>query len=197
VYPRQRRLPFSFLFVGTLGYYPNEDVVRHLAAEILPRMRAMTATAFRFDIVGAGASGRLERLAGPDLRLIGAVADVGPSYANAGAVIAPMRAGGGTRIKILEAFSYRRPVVSTTIGVEGIDVQDDEHTLIGDTPEALAACCVRLINDWSLGERLAERAYARLVQAYSFEALERTIAVFSRARAPSAAQSGATSPSPT
>jgi glycosyltransferase involved in cell wall biosynthesis len=194
VQPRKAELPFSFLFVGTLGYYPNEDAVRYLAAEILPRMRSTTATAFRFDVVGAGATGRLEQLAGPELRLIGAVSDVGRSYRDAAAVVAPMRAGGGTRIKILEAFSYQRPVVGTSIGMEGITARHEEQILIGDTPDAFAAQCVRLMNDWDLGERLAERAYATVVQAYSFEALENTIAAFCRSQRPAGGPSAATSP---
>jgi polysaccharide biosynthesis protein PslH len=197
VQPRKAGLPFSFLFVGTLGYYPNEDAVRYLAAEILPRMRARTATAFRFDIVGAGATSRLEQLAGPELRLIGAVSDVGPSYRDAAAVVAPMRAGGGTRIKILEAFSYQRPVVSTSIGMEGIKAQDEEQILIGDTPDAFAGRCVRLMNDWNLGERLAERAYATVVQAYSFEAVENIIAAFCRSQRHAGGRSAATSPAST
>ena len=140
-----------FLFVGTLGVYPNEDACRYLRTEIVPRLPD-----FEFQIVGTGASDRLRRLVShPAIRIIGEVPDVDPWYHNAAAVVVPIRAGGGTRIKILEAFSFRRPVITTTVGAEGIDARHNESILLADNPEQFAEACRRLRLEPGLGEHLA------------------------------------------
>jgi glycosyltransferase involved in cell wall biosynthesis len=175
--PRPGEAPFTFLFVGTLGYYPNEDAILHFCAEVLPRIRRDAARDFRVTIVGTGATPAIRSLAAlPDVRLIGAVPDVAPWYGAADAVVVPVRAGGGTRIKVLEAFSYRRPVVSTSIGIEGIAARAEEHVLVGDTPAALADQCLRLMADPRLAERLTTAAYALFTRAYTLEAVARSLA---------------------
>jgi glycosyltransferase involved in cell wall biosynthesis len=127
-----------FLFVGTLGYYPNEDACRYLRNEIVPRLSDSGFQHMEFQIVGTGATDRLRSLIShASIRIIGEVPQVDPWYHNASAVVVPIRAGGGTRIKILEAFSFRRPVITTTIGAEGIDAKHDQSLLIADTPEQL------------------------------------------------------------
>jgi glycosyltransferase involved in cell wall biosynthesis len=130
--------------------------------------------------LGTGAPDAVQQLARiPEVRVIGAVPDLTPWYRDADAVVVPLRAGGGTRIKVLEAFSFRRPVVSTSLGVEGIDVVPDEHVLLGDSPDELAMQCQRLMDDRHLGEMLVERAYALLVSAYSKDAQARALAAVS------------------
>jgi glycosyltransferase involved in cell wall biosynthesis len=169
--------PFTFLFVGTLGYYPNEDAVRYFCREVLPRLRHLTPRPLRLNIVGTRPS-RAVRSLGllPDIQVVGPVADPAPWYQSADAVVVPIRAGGGTRIKVLEAFSYRRPVVSTSIGIEGIDALADQHLLVGDSPEALAAACARLMSDPALGDALTEAAYALVAKRYTFEAVSQRLA---------------------
>jgi glycosyltransferase involved in cell wall biosynthesis len=126
------------------------------------------------NIVGFGDASPLRPLIGiPEVRLIGAVSDVRPWMEKTHAVIAPLRAGGGTRIKILEAFSFQRPVVSTSIGIEGIDARDGEHLLIADTPKRFAEQCLRLMNDAALRERLAANAMVLTEDQYSMDALAR------------------------
>ena len=131
-------------------------------------------------IAGTGAPKSLiEAASVPPVHFLGEVPDLHPYYAQAHAVLAPIRAGGGTRIKVLEAFSYGRPVVATSIAVEGIEAgivggietRSEEHVLIGDTPEALAQHCARLIFDPALCQRLAGNALALLRQRYTIEAL--------------------------
>lgn len=169
--------PFTFLFLGTLGYYPNQDAVRYFCTEIVPRIREHAAAPFLISIVGFGDATPLRPLIRiPEVRLIGAVPDVRPWMEQADAVVVPVRAGGGTRIKILEAFSFQRPVVSTSIGAEGIAARDEEHILIGDTPQRFAEQCLRLMGDHALGERLAANARRLAEEEYSMEALERTMA---------------------
>jgi glycosyltransferase involved in cell wall biosynthesis len=129
------------------------------------------------NLVGWGATAAVEALAElPGVRLVGWVPEVEPWYAEADVAIIPIRAGGGTRIKALEAFAYRRPVVATTIGIEGIDAGADEHVFIGDTVEAFAAQCVRLMTEPELAERLTENAFALFNRAYTIEAVTATLA---------------------
>jgi glycosyltransferase involved in cell wall biosynthesis len=169
--------PFTFLFVGTLGYYANEDAVRHFCRETLPLLGENAPHELEFTIVGAGASQVVQDLAHlPAVRFIGEVPHVAPWYQEAHVVVVPLRAGGGTRIKLLEAFAYRRPVVSTTVGVEGIDLNPDEHVLLGDSPQAFAEQCLRLMSDPELGRRLAENAHSLFTRAYTTEAVARIVA---------------------
>ena len=174
---------FTFLFVGTLGYYPNEDAVRYFGSEILPRIRLLTRSDFAVNIVGTGASKRLRQIAADcGMQMIGEVTDIAPWYQNSNVVIVPVRAGGGTRIKVLEAFSHRRPVVSTAVGIEGIDAGDKEHALIADSPKAFAEHCIRLMTDRVERDQLAENAYSLFLRSYSPEAIKRTIASLSPVR---------------
>ena len=165
--------------MGTLGYYPNEDGLRYFCSCVLPLMRQMAPRVFNVTIVGTGATDGIQQLTHePEVRLVGAVPDVAPYYRDADAIVVPVRAGGGTRIKVLEAFSYRRPVVSTSIGIEGIDAHDAEHVLLADTADVFAEQCVRLMRDAALAERLTENALSLVRRAYSLEAVARTVAAF-------------------
>jgi glycosyltransferase involved in cell wall biosynthesis len=166
---------FTFLFIGTLGYFPNEDAIGYFCREVLPRLRVAAPGRFRIEVVGTGPPVLLARLAGPpEVRVVGPLPSVTPACAAADAVIVPLRAGGGTRIKVLEAFAHRRPVVSTSLGVEGIDVHDEEHALIGDTPEEFARQCLRLLDEPLLRARLASNAWSLFTRAYCMEALVRS-----------------------
>jgi glycosyltransferase involved in cell wall biosynthesis len=130
------------------------------------------------DIVGNGVTDEVRRAAAAAGAVRGWVRDVRDCYRDPDAVVVPIRAGGGTRIKILEAFSYRRPVVSTSIGAEGIDARDQEEILIADTPERFVQACVRLITEGELRERLTRNAFDLVVRSYSVETLRRVVAGF-------------------
>jgi polysaccharide biosynthesis protein PslH len=127
----------------------------------------------------------------PDVRLTGAVAEVAPYYREAGAVIVPIRAGGGTRIKALEAFSYRRPAVTTSIGIAGIDARHDQHVLVADTPDAFADCCLRLLRDPDLGQRLASAAFSLVTPAHTGGAVSNILAASPPWRPPGARSAAA------
>jgi glycosyltransferase involved in cell wall biosynthesis len=170
-----RQIPFTFLFVGSLGYYPNEDAAIYFCQEVLPLLRRQARSPFRCVIVGTGAREAVTGLGRlPEVEVVGAVPDVGPWYREANVVVVPIRAGGGTRIKILEAFSYRRPVVTTSVGIEGIDAQDGVHVLIGDTPAAMARRCLRLMDEPELVGRLSHHAFLLLQRSYTIEAVTAT-----------------------
>jgi glycosyltransferase involved in cell wall biosynthesis len=94
------------------------------------------------------------------------VPDVGPFYRRADAAVVALRAGGGTRVKILEAFAHGVPVVSTPVGAEGIDAIAGRHLLVGDDPAALAGACHQLLTDPVLAERLQTEAFALVSARY-------------------------------
>lgn len=168
--------PFRFLFIGTLGYYPNEDAALLLCRSIAPAVRRLSSIDVQFDIAGSGASVRLgEAARAADVRLLGAVPEVRPVYESSGALVTPLRAGGGTRIKILEALSFGRGVVSTSIGAEGLDVTDGKEILIADSPDEFAAACARLALDRDLQTSLAARGRDFVNIHHSRVAIERCL----------------------
>jgi glycosyltransferase involved in cell wall biosynthesis len=168
--------PFTLLFVGTLSFYPNEDAIVTFCREVVPSLRRMATRPFRIAIVGIGATSAVQALAEiPEVDVVGAVDDVAEWYRAAHAAIVPIQAGGGTRIKIIEAFAYGRPVVATTIGTEGVAAQDGVHLLIADEPRELARACARLMASAGLCRRLAEQARSLYASEYSTEALIRRV----------------------
>jgi glycosyltransferase involved in cell wall biosynthesis len=166
---------FQFLFVGTLGYYPNQDGVRFFCTQVLPFIRERAQSSFLVNVVGAGDSTGLRDLASIEVHLAGPVSDLRPWYEGCDAVIVPVRGGGGTRVKILEAFSYARPVVTTTLGLEGIDAEADRHVLVADAPEDFAAACLKLMSDQALAQALIANASVLVSESYTIEAMKATI----------------------
>ena len=170
---RQYSGPLTLLFVGNLAYYPNDDAIRHFVREILPGVRARVPD-IRVNVVGRGASLALRKILqrDPAVRHLGFVADLAPAYFQAHAAIVPLRAGGGTRIKILEAFAHRLPVVSTSVGCEGLAVRAEEHVLVGDTAEGFAHACLRLLHSETLGSTLAAQAYDLVANRHGSKSLD-------------------------
>lgn len=131
---------FTLLLLGTLDYYPNIDAARYFCAEILPHLRRMSPGPFRVLIAGVRPTKEVLALAThAEVTVCPNVPDVAACYAESDVVIVPLRAGGGSRIKILEAAAHGRPVISTTVGAENLDVA----VTLADTPEQFAAACVR------------------------------------------------------
>jgi glycosyltransferase involved in cell wall biosynthesis len=161
----------NLVFVGSLGYEPNTDAVAWFSQSIWPRIAATLGDNVRLFVVGREPTQSVRALhAPPQVIVTGTVPDLIPYYESADIVIAPIRFGGGTRIKIIEAWSYGRPVVSTTLGVEGLDMIAGEHALIGDSPAAFADAVIALATDadkragvGASGYALAERAYSQRV----------------------------------
>lgn len=152
---------FTFLFVGNFGYYPNEDAARFFCAEVLPLLRDRAGGPFRVRLAGAHPPLAVRMLAAqPEVTVTGWVPDLRPCYELAHAVVVPVRAGGGTRIKVLEAFACRRPVVATTVGAEGLGVTAGQELLVADSAGEFAAACARLMAEPGLGRALAERGAA-------------------------------------
>lgn len=155
----------EIVLVGYFAWRPNAEAGLELCREILPRIRARVPGA-RVTLVGSMAPADLLALGSRAVRLTGAVGDVLPHLRRARVTVLPVRCGGGSRIKVLEALAAGVPVVATPFAVAGIDVHHGVHALIADTPQDLAALAVRVIEDDVLaaalsraGRELVERRY--------------------------------------
>jgi sugar transferase (PEP-CTERM/EpsH1 system associated) len=156
--------PNLLVFTGSMDWLPNEDGVFYFAEEILPRIRSDIPETTVW-IVGRRPSLHLETLAakGQGLRLTGWVEDIRPYVADAAVYIVPLRVGSGTRLKIFEAMAMGKAVVSTSIGAEGLPVQDGKNIILADKPEEFARAVVTLMKDPVARGELG-RAARRLVE---------------------------------
>lgn len=154
------------LYIGHLGYEPNAAAARELAREILPLVRAELPDA-NVRLVGRDGA-HLSALAAPHVELAGEVPDVLPELRAARAVVIPLRAGSGTRLKVLEAMAAGVPIVATPLAVAGIAVRDEEHVLLGANPAELAAQAIRVCRDDALAQRLADEARALAEGTYDW-----------------------------
>jgi glycosyltransferase involved in cell wall biosynthesis len=150
--------PGAITHLGTMFWPPNVEGVLWFGREVLPRVRAEVPEA-RFVVIGKQPPPAVQALATGDaaaggVTVTGYVDDPTPYLADTAAFIVPLHAGGGMRVKIVDAWRWGMPVVSTTIGAEGIDVRDGENILVADTAEAFAGAVIRLLQEPALGERL-------------------------------------------
>lgn len=156
------------LFIGLAHYPPNAEAIHSLIREIWPRVRRLVPTA-ELTIIGQGAL----TIAGSDpengINVFDFEADLSGFYRNARIAVCPIQSGGGTRVKIIEAAVYGRPVVSTTIGAEGLSFTPGSEILIADGPDAFAQACAGLFLDGSRCEQIGLAARKRAMDEYSHE----------------------------
>lgn len=157
--------PPVVLFHGTLRYPPNADAATWLARSIAPALRTRVPEA-QVRMAGLGAPALADLHNPPETTLVGQVPEITTELARADVVIAPIRFGSGTRVKIIEAFAHRIPVVATTVGAEGLGVEDGRELLLADDAEGLAAACARLLLEPALRARLVEAAYAHYLATF-------------------------------
>ncbi len=170
--------PPSLMFIGSMEYPPCVDAVLYFCSEILPLIRH-AINAMELWIVGGEPRPEVLKLDGSAVHVTGRVEDVVPYYQQSTVCVVPLRAGGGTRLKILEAMALGRPVVSTTIGCEGLDVVDGEHLLIADTPEQFAEKTLRLLRDRQLYQHIAANGRRLVESRYGWDKIaERLMDVY-------------------
>lgn len=157
--------PGSIVFVGSMGYFPNEDAAIHLCEDVLPRLKGLSPSP-KVYLVGKDPSPRVLRLNdGKTVIVTGAVKDVRPYIEKAMLVVVPLRHGAGTRLKILEAFAMGKTVIATHKGAEGIPATDGGEILLAHDAEGLAA---QIIGVWNspLQRSSIGRAAATLAQTH-------------------------------
>jgi polysaccharide biosynthesis protein PslH len=165
----------SIVFSGNLAYGPNCDAVSWFAAEIWPLLRRRLPH-LKWRLVGRGHEAVASHIAGDSsIECTGPVDDAIAVIARSSVAIAPLRAGSGTRIKILEAWAAGVPVVSTSLGCEGLECTPDLHLLIADQPASFADAIVRILASPSLAEQLRCSARTRFDSHYNWSAAWRAL----------------------
>src|SRR5262249_2086100 len=147
----------TLAFVGAMGLEPNIDAVEYFCADIWSTVKAKVPRA-RFRIVGRNPDRRVSRFASQSVEVTGAVPSVLEYLQTAAAVVVPLRIGGGTRLKIYEAMAVGKAVVSTSIGAEGLEVNNGKDIVLADEPEAFAEWSAKFLTDSSERRRFGAAA---------------------------------------
>jgi glycosyltransferase involved in cell wall biosynthesis len=160
----------TLLFVGLLTYEANADGLEWFVTDVLPLVTQ------RYPRVSVRVVGRITddltgRIEGPHVEILGEVRNLAPELEHADVAIVPLRIGGGTRLKIIEAFATGIPVVSTSVGAEGLGVEPGTHLLIGDTPESFATACCDIISDDQLRDGLVRSGHAHFDRHFRWSAV--------------------------
>lgn len=161
----------TLTFVGSMDYLPNVDGISWFFKEIFPIVKACVS-GLKVFIVGGNPTKEVQGYGlWPGVTVTGLVEDVRPYYLQGAIFIAPIRIGGGSRLKIVEAMALNRAVVSTKVGCEGLAVTDEEDVLLGDDGENFARHIIRLLGDSSFRRRVAKKGQELVQQRYSWPAL--------------------------
>jgi sugar transferase (PEP-CTERM/EpsH1 system associated) len=164
------RRPHEVVFTGSMDWMPNGDGITWFVDEVLPRIHQVMPDV-TVTVVGRNPPSHIQALAArdPRLRVTGTVPDVRPYMDQASAFVVPLRIGGGTRLKIYEAMAMECPLVSTTIGAEGLPVEHGRHLLIADGAEAFAAAVVDVLGDTSRSRTMGLTAAAWVREHYGWD----------------------------
>ena len=170
--------PNRILFVGSMDYHANCDAVVDFAREVWPRVHERRPE-LRFTIVGRDPSAAVRELASiPGIEVTGTVDDVRPFYREAVAAIVPLKIGGGSRLKILEAMAAGVPVISTRLGAEGIDVKNRENVLLAETASEFRDAITEIIDDHELRDRLLKTGRELVNEHYDWSKLGANLSEF-------------------
>jgi glycosyltransferase involved in cell wall biosynthesis len=173
--PPSRPAPTADLvFAGSMDWMPNIDGIQWFVEEILPLIRKQRPDC-SLVIAGRRPSPEIQRLAERDsrIRVTGTVSDIRPYLWESAVSIVPLRIGGGTRLKIYEAMAAKIPVVSTSIGAEGLDIRNGDDIHIADRPAEFAERCLALLDDPAARSRMADIAFSIVASRYSWEIVSR------------------------
>lgn len=174
----------SLVFTGSMDWLPNEDAMVFFCREVLPLIRAEEPDV-TLAIVGRAPTPTVRRLGlAPGITVTGSVDDVRPFMRDAAVYIVPLRIGGGTRLKIYEAMSMAKAVVSTAVGAEGLPVTAGEHLLLAEEPRGFARAVVRLLRDLDRRRAIEQASRALVVAQYDWSVvagdLEQALVQFAR-----------------
>ncbi len=164
----------DLVFIGSMDWMPNIDGIQWFVEEVLPLIRKRRPDC-SLTIAGRRPTPEIQRLANNNSRIqvTGTVSDIRPYLWNSAVSIVPLRIGGGTRLKIYEAMAARIPVVSTTIGAEGLDIRNAENIHIADSAPGFAERCLALLTDPAARQRMAGAAWDMVSSRYSWEVVSR------------------------
>ena len=177
-HPRKPTEVPSFLFCGALDYSPNVDAINWFADKIWPLIHEEMPDVI-WRIIGKSPDARSAawgKLDGVDL--VGEVPDVRPYYQSSWAQVVPLRIGGGTRLKIVESLGMRCPVVSTTLGAQGLDLPPEKTILLADEPQNFADALIRVLRDADLRQRLEVNGLNVVQENYRWEQLGQKLTTY-------------------
>ncbi len=165
----------EILFCGTLSFPHNEKAAFYFCHEVFPKIRSAIPNA-QLSIVGKNPTAKVLKLNSiSGVSVIGSVPSMEPYYKKSAIVVVPLLNGAGTRIKILEAMSYQKPVVSTSVGAEGLSVTDSENIYLADDPSLFAKRCVELLQDSERRISLGARGYEFVKANYDEKVFDKTM----------------------
>jgi peptidoglycan/xylan/chitin deacetylase (PgdA/CDA1 family) len=162
--------PYSMIFTGRMDYLPNGDAMIYFLDMIFPRIKRVVPQA-KIYIVGNNPPDVLKRRASNDVIITGFVDDVRPYAWKASVYVVPLRMGGGTRFKILEAFAMKKPLVTTQIGCEGLDVQGGIDVEIADDPIEFAEKTIELLLNKEKAEAFGSKGYELVKSRYNWDSI--------------------------
>jgi len=167
--PQERTL--TLVFGASMDVAMNQDAVHWFAASILPRIKQQVPDV-QFWIVGRDPPATVRSLAEREgITVTGTVPDVRDYYRQAAVFVVPLRAGGGTKLKTLEAMAMGLPIVSTTVGAQGLDVESGRHLYIADNPKVFAAYVIELLEDRNKAVQMGGEARRLVEQQYSWTSI--------------------------
>lgn len=161
--------PYNLVFTGSMDWLPNSDAIAFFTDAILPRIRE-SIPEVTVTVVGRNPARNLIEMSKRDaaIEVTGRVDDVRPYIERASAYIVPLRVGGGTRIKIFEALAMEKPLISTTIGAEGLPICNGSELLLADTPETFASAVVRVLKDKELANSLGRQGAIKVRENFGW-----------------------------
>lgn len=161
--------PFQLLFVGTLSYFPNEEAVLWFIYKVLPRLRKLDSR-WVLHVVGYGASERLKKalLKQKGVIFYGYISSLETVYNEAAIVISPLHAGGGTKLKVMEAMWYGRPIVATNESVHGLGLTPYVHFLPAETADEFILACHQLTQEPILVKKLVNASLSMMNEEYTY-----------------------------
>ena len=159
------------LFTGTINYFPNTDGLKYFLKEIFPIIQREIPS-IQFVIAGKNPTPEIrEYSTDPQIEVTGYVKDIRECFSKASIVVVPLRIGGGTRLKILEAMAMGVPVISTSVGAEGLNLVHKQDILIADTPNQFAREVIQLCRDEVTQQRLAKNGRKLIESKYDWKAI--------------------------
>lgn len=172
--PREVSGRTGVISVGGMTWFPNKDAVEYFAASILPDVHKSTPGVV-VDWVGRASDAEIARLRADGISMTGYVDDIRPYLDRRACFVAPLRVGGGTRLKLLDAWAMGKAIVSTSVGCEGLNVIDGENMLVRDDPKGFADAVVEVLSDHILRRQLEIQARSTAEETYSWEVIGRSM----------------------
>ena len=170
------RKPTSLVFVGGFTWFPNLDAITYFCEDILPKL-LKTIPDIQLTVIGKQPDTPVaqEIAKHPNVKLAGLVEDIRPDVDAAAAYIVPLRIGGGTRLKILDALSMSKAIISTSVGCEGLDVEDGKTIVIADTPDAFVQAIVKVLADPAWADTIGQQGRQLVESRYDWAAVAKTL----------------------